>query len=150
MAIRRIGIMGAGAIGSVVGGMLTKADYDVTLIDQWPPHIEAMKANGLTLSGSCGDHVVPARAVRPEGAEPLDRTGIEVRAQPFERPVDLRPVGAGDEVDGFAGGRGHRFAGYRSARERRARARRAERGREGCRPGGPARFFVRTDTYESR
>ena len=38
MAIRRIGIMGAGAIGSVVGGMLTKAGYDVTLIDQWPPH----------------------------------------------------------------------------------------------------------------
>ena len=27
MAIRRIGIMGAGAIGSVVGGMLTKAGY---------------------------------------------------------------------------------------------------------------------------
>src|SRR3954465_12337126 len=54
----RIGIMGAGAIGSVVGGMLAKAGHDVTLIDQWPPHIEAMKQNGLTLSGTCGDHVV--------------------------------------------------------------------------------------------
>jgi len=29
----RIGIIGAGAIGSIVGGMLTKAGHDVTLID---------------------------------------------------------------------------------------------------------------------
>ncbi|PYM18594.1 MAG: hypothetical protein DMD78_27265, partial [Candidatus Rokuibacteriota bacterium] len=29
----RIGIIGAGAIGCVVGGMLTKAGRDVTLID---------------------------------------------------------------------------------------------------------------------
>jgi ketopantoate reductase len=29
----RIGIIGAGAIGSVVGGLLTKAGRDVTLID---------------------------------------------------------------------------------------------------------------------
>ena len=29
----RIGIIGAGAIGSVVGGLLTKAGHDVTLVD---------------------------------------------------------------------------------------------------------------------
>ena len=39
----RIGIIGVGAIGGVVGGMLTKAGHDVTLIDQWPEHVEAMK-----------------------------------------------------------------------------------------------------------
>ena len=38
--ITRIGIMGAGAIGSVVGGMLTRAGHDVTLIDQWPAHVD--------------------------------------------------------------------------------------------------------------
>ncbi|MGH7333101.1 MAG: ketopantoate reductase family protein [Candidatus Rokuibacteriota bacterium] len=32
----RLGIIGAGAIGSVVGGLLTKAGHDVTLIDQKP------------------------------------------------------------------------------------------------------------------
>ena len=32
----RLGIVGAGAIGSVVGGLLAKAGHDVTLIDQWP------------------------------------------------------------------------------------------------------------------
>ena len=42
----RIGIIGAGAIGSVVGGLLTRAGHDVTLIDQWPEHVEAMRTRG--------------------------------------------------------------------------------------------------------
>jgi len=88
MMIRRIGIMGAGAIGSVVGGMLTKAGYDVTFIDQWPPHIEAMKANGLKLSGSCGDHVVPVKALQLYEAqgiqEPFDAAFLAVKAYDTE------------------------------------------------------------------
>jgi ketopantoate reductase len=47
----RIGIIGVGVIGSIVGGLLTKAGHDVTLIDQWPDHVEAMKSVGLRLSG---------------------------------------------------------------------------------------------------
>jgi 2-dehydropantoate 2-reductase len=59
----RIGIIGVGAIGSVVGGLLTKAGHDVTLIDQWPDHVEAMKKVGLRLSGTCGEHLIPVRAL---------------------------------------------------------------------------------------
>jgi len=59
----RIGIIGAGAIGSVVGGLLTKAGHDVTLVDQWPEHVETMKQRGLRLSGTCGDHLIPVRAL---------------------------------------------------------------------------------------
>jgi 2-dehydropantoate 2-reductase len=59
----RIGIIGAGAIGCVVGGLLTKAGHDVTLIDQWPEHVEAMKARGLRLSGTCGEHLIPVKAL---------------------------------------------------------------------------------------
>ena len=88
MAIRRIGIMGAGAIGSVVGGMLTKAGHDVTFIDQWPTHIEAMKANGLKLSGTCGDHVVPVKALHLHEAqliqEPFDAAFLAVKAYDTE------------------------------------------------------------------
>ena len=43
----RIGIVGAGAIGGNVGGMLAHAGYDVTLVDQWPEHVVAIKENGL-------------------------------------------------------------------------------------------------------
>ena len=45
-----IAILATGAIGSSVGADLTKAGYDVLLIDQWPAHVEAMKANGLRVT----------------------------------------------------------------------------------------------------
>ena len=59
----RIGVFGAGAIGCVVGGLLTRAGHDVTLVDQWPEHIETMKRRGLKLSGTCGDHTIPVKAL---------------------------------------------------------------------------------------
>jgi 2-dehydropantoate 2-reductase len=43
----RIAILGCGAIGSSVGADMTDAGEDVTLIDQWPAHVDAMKADGL-------------------------------------------------------------------------------------------------------
>ena len=59
----RIGIIGAGAIGGVVGGMLTRAGYQVTLFDHWVEHINEMKQNGLRLSGPLiGDIRVPVDA----------------------------------------------------------------------------------------
>jgi len=59
----RIGVFGAGAIGCVVGGLLTRAGHDVTLVDQWPEHIETMKRRGLKLSGTCGEHTIPVKAL---------------------------------------------------------------------------------------
>ncbi|MCI0547714.1 MAG: 2-dehydropantoate 2-reductase [Candidatus Rokubacteria bacterium] len=59
----RIGIIGAGAIGSVVGGMLTRGGHDVTLVDQWPEHVEQMRRHGLRLSGTCGEHLIPVKAI---------------------------------------------------------------------------------------
>src|SRR5438876_12086288 len=76
----RIAIIGVGGIGGVGGGMLTKAGRDVTLIDQWPEHVETMKAKGLRLSGTCGDHVIPVTALQiPEAQairEPFDAASI--------------------------------------------------------------------------
>jgi 2-dehydropantoate 2-reductase len=46
----KMAVLGTGAIGSSVGADLTKAGYDVMLIDQWPAHVEAMKANGLRVT----------------------------------------------------------------------------------------------------
>ena len=84
----RIGIIGAGAIGSIVGGMLTKAGHDVTLIDQWPEHVEAMKRPGLRLSGTCGDHIVPVKALHIHEAqgirEPFDAIFISVKSYDTE------------------------------------------------------------------
>ena len=80
----RIGIVGAGAIGSVVGGLLTKAGHDVTLIDQWPEHVETMRRQGLRLSGTCGEHTVKVKALHLHEAqglvEPFDAVFVAVKA----------------------------------------------------------------------
>jgi len=89
----RIGIIGVGAIGSVVGGLLTKAGHDVTLIDQWPDHVQAMKNIGLRLSGTCGEHLIPVRALQihelQSVAEPFDAVFISVKSYDTEWAVSL-------------------------------------------------------------
>ncbi|MBI2492704.1 MAG: 2-dehydropantoate 2-reductase [Candidatus Rokubacteria bacterium] len=84
----RIGIIGAGAIGSVVGGLLTRAGRDVTLIDQWPEHVEAMKKDGLRLSGTCGEHRIPVTALHIHELqlveEPFDAVFVAVKSYDTE------------------------------------------------------------------
>jgi 2-dehydropantoate 2-reductase len=88
-----IAILGAGAIGSVVGGMLTKAGGDVTLVDQWPDHVEAMKRHGLRLSGTCGEHVIPVRALHlaelSSVDEPFDAIFLAVKGYDTEWAAQL-------------------------------------------------------------
>src|SRR5262249_8354309 len=84
---------GAGAIGCVVGGLLTRAGRDVTLIDQWPEHVETMKKNGLRLSGTCGDHVIPVTALHIHEAQGLregfDAVFVSVKAYDTEWATHL-------------------------------------------------------------
>ncbi len=47
----RIAVVGAGAVGGYVGAGLAAHGYDVTLIDPWPAHVEAILAGGIRLSG---------------------------------------------------------------------------------------------------
>jgi 2-dehydropantoate 2-reductase len=84
----RIGIVGAGAIGCVVGGLLTRAGHDVTLVDQWPEHVETMRRAGLRLSGTCGEHVIPVVAIHIHEvqavAEPFEAVFIAVKGYDTE------------------------------------------------------------------
>jgi 2-dehydropantoate 2-reductase len=84
----RIGIIGAGAIGSVVGGLLTKAGHDITLVDQWPEHVEKMRAQGLRLSGTCGDHLIRVNAIHIHEmqriAEPFEAAFVAVKSYDTE------------------------------------------------------------------
>ena len=89
----RIGIVGAGAIGCVVGGLLTRAGHDVTLIDQWPEHVEGMRTRGLTLSGTCGEHVIKVKALHIHEAqgirEPFDAAFVAVKSYDTEWATEL-------------------------------------------------------------
>jgi 2-dehydropantoate 2-reductase len=59
----KMAVLGTGAIGSSVGADLTKAGYDVMLIDQWPAHVDAMKADGLRVSMADEDLHTPVNAI---------------------------------------------------------------------------------------
>jgi len=52
-------VLGCGAIGSSVSADLTKAGCDLTVIDQWPAQVEALRASGLHIQVADGDIKVP-------------------------------------------------------------------------------------------
>ena len=51
-------VLGSGGTGSNIGADFIRKGYNVVLIDQWPAHVETMKANGLHVSmpGPGNDH----------------------------------------------------------------------------------------------
>ena len=59
----RILIMGAGAIGSVVGGFMARAGHAVTLVGR-AAHMDAIAANGLRITGIWGDCTVEGMETR--------------------------------------------------------------------------------------
>lgn len=60
MGDSRIAVLGAGANGASIGADLTAADLDVVLVEQWPAHVEKMRADGLRILSPEGElHVRP-------------------------------------------------------------------------------------------
>ena len=46
----RIAFLGTGAQGTAIATDFALAGMDVTFIDQWPAHVEAIRANGITVN----------------------------------------------------------------------------------------------------
>jgi 2-dehydropantoate 2-reductase len=78
---QRIAVIGAGAVGGYVGAGLAAGGHDVTLIDPWPAHVEAIRAGGMRLSG-----MTPAetRTVRVNALHLTEVQGIARQA-----PIDI-------------------------------------------------------------
>jgi 2-dehydropantoate 2-reductase len=55
--LARIGVFGAGAVGGTIGGLLSLAGRDVTLIGQWREHIAAIRKDGLRIVDAAGTRV---------------------------------------------------------------------------------------------
>lgn len=65
----KIAILGAGAMGSLFGGLLAEADQHITLLDINDAHLHAIAAHGLRLETDRGDrHVRNLQALRPGDA----------------------------------------------------------------------------------
>jgi 2-dehydropantoate 2-reductase len=63
MAVPKIAIVGTGANGASIGADLTLAGEDVVFIEQWPAHVEAMRADGVTINMPEQTLTVPVRTL---------------------------------------------------------------------------------------
>jgi 2-dehydropantoate 2-reductase len=87
----RIGIVGAGALGSVLGGLLFEAGLDVVFIERDKDEVEFVTRNGLRLEGVSGDRLLRPRMVwDAEEARPVDVALVLVKS--YDTPSAIGPV----------------------------------------------------------
>jgi len=96
-------VYGAGAIGGYLGAALAKAGVDVSLVARGP-HLEAIKARGLTLSTEAGESTVRVAATEdPAALGAQDYVVIALKANSVPAVVErLRPLLGRDTAVVFA------------------------------------------------
>src|SRR6478672_525764 len=62
IALVKIAVVGAGAMGSVYAGLLGSAGNEVWAVDVWQEHVEAIRERGLRVEGASGDRIVRVQA----------------------------------------------------------------------------------------
>ncbi len=97
MVTPRIGVLGTGANGGGVGADLIRAGHDVTFIEQWPAHVEAMRQRGIRVDLPTGTEVTPVRVHHlcevAELREPFDLVFLAVKAYDTRWACELiRPL----------------------------------------------------------
>jgi len=81
----RIVIIGTGAMGSVYAGLLGDAGLDIVAVDTWAAHIEAIRRDGLRVSGASGERVARISATTDaREAGPADLVIIATKANGVE------------------------------------------------------------------
>ena len=74
-------VLGAGAMGSLFGGLLAEGGMQVTLVDPWQEHIENIQKNGLNMVGYGGDRFIPVGATtNPAEIESADIVFVQCKA----------------------------------------------------------------------
>jgi 2-dehydropantoate 2-reductase len=101
MVDERIAVVGTGANGAAFGADMSRAGLDVTFIEQWPAHVEAMRANGLRVEIPEETVTTPVRAFHMcEVAtlrEPFDIVFLGVKAYDTRWACELiKPLVAPD------------------------------------------------------
>ena len=86
----KVTIIGSGAMGGLAGSYMTAAGFDVTLVDRWSEHVDAMKRDGMRIYGVRGDKTVPVNALHPHELEgPLEAVLIATKSQHTGDALDL-------------------------------------------------------------
>jgi 2-dehydropantoate 2-reductase len=94
-------VLGTGANGAGIGADLARAGHDVTFIEQWPAHVEAMRARGIRVEMPGLTEVTPVRVHHlcevAELREPFDLVLLVVKAYDTRWACELvRPLLAPD------------------------------------------------------
>lgn len=86
----KIAVLGAGAMGSLYGGMLAEAGNEVVLIDLWQEHIGAVNRDGLTIDSPGGTRVVRniTGVTEPSAAGEADLVLVFVKAAATAEAAD--------------------------------------------------------------
>jgi 2-dehydropantoate 2-reductase len=85
----KIAVIGAGAMGSVMGGLLAKSGNDVTLVDVWREAIDTINSKGLRIDDKVGNsELVRVRATdKPTEIGPVDLVLVFVKCYHTEAAV---------------------------------------------------------------
>jgi len=84
-----ITVWGAGAIGGITGGALTRAGHDVLLVDVHEEHVAALQRDGLTVEDARGDWHVRVKAATPATVRsPLGLVLLAVKSQATPTALD--------------------------------------------------------------
>lgn len=87
--MKKIAVVGAGAMGCVIGAYLKKGGAEVTLIDPFKEHMDNIAENGLILNSASSREVVKMNtACSAQGAEPMDIVIIMVKGTLTEAALE--------------------------------------------------------------
>ncbi|UJF16065.1 2-dehydropantoate 2-reductase [Jeotgalibaca sp. MA1X17-3] len=106
----KITIAGSGAMGSRFGAQLQEAGHDVTLIDWWTEHIEAIRENGLIIDDGEQERTVKIAIHYPiEVTEVADIVFLFTKSMGLPKMLeDIQPIlGSKTKVISLLNGIGH-------------------------------------------
>src|SRR6185369_5842829 len=97
-SVMKFAVVGAGAIGALIGAMLSKSGEDVTLIARGP-HLRAMQEHGVRVHGALGEFSARPNATDdPATIGPVDYVLLTVKAHSLtDIAPRLKPL-IGDET----------------------------------------------------
>jgi 2-dehydropantoate 2-reductase len=122
----KVCVLGAGAMGSSIGGLLAAGGSEVSLVDPWAEHVDAINSRGLKLSVGSSDKVVQVRAATDcRGIGPADLIIVLVKSFHTREAIESAGPIIGDktvimslqnglgneEIIGEVAGRGHVVGG---------------------------------------
>ncbi|GIK85905.1 MAG: 2-dehydropantoate 2-reductase [Betaproteobacteria bacterium] len=106
----KIAFLGAGALGSAIGGSLAEGGADVVLVDAWRDHVDAINRDGLTLREGGSDRKVRVRAAASaDGLGTVDLVVVLVKSYDTRAAIEQgrRLVGPDTVVMSLQNGLGH-------------------------------------------